>query len=84
VALSGKSETRALQRIGGLMRPYPGKDTAITFDIWDSAELLYKQGEARKKLYENEPYWRIEVVEVRRKRWLVLTQQMSSLSEGTQ
>ena len=52
--------------------------------IWDSAELLYKQGEARKKLYENEPYWRIEVVEVRRKRWLVLTQQMSSLSEGTQ
>jgi superfamily II DNA or RNA helicase len=59
VALSGKSETRALQRIGRLVIPYPGKDTAITFDTWDSAEFLYKQGEARKKLYENEPHWRI-------------------------
>jgi len=66
-ALSGKSKTRALQRIGGLMRPYPGKDVAIAFDTWDSAEFLYKQGEARKKLHENEPHWRIEVVEMRRK-----------------
>ncbi len=84
MALGGKSRTRALQRIGGLVRPYPGKDVAIAFDIWDSAEFLHKQGEARKKLYENEPHWRIEVVEMRRKHWLVLTQQMSSLSEGTQ
>ncbi|WP_143701645.1 hypothetical protein [Vulcanisaeta sp. EB80] len=59
VALGGKSKTRALQRIGRLERPYPGKDVTIAFDIWDSAELLYKQGEARKKLYENEPHWRI-------------------------
>ena len=59
MALSDKSRTRALQRISGLVRPYPGKDVAITFDIWDSAEFLYKQGEARKKLYENEPHWRI-------------------------
>jgi len=43
VALSGKSKTRALQRIGGLVRPYPGKDVAIAFDIWDSAEFLHKQ-----------------------------------------
>ena len=84
VALSGKSRTRALQRIGGLVRPYPGKDVAIAFDTWDSAEFLHKQGEARKKLHETEPHWRIEVVEMRRKHWLVLTQQMSSLSEGTQ
>jgi len=67
VALGCKGRTRALQRIGGLVRPYPGKDVAIAFDIWDSAELLYKQGEARKKLYENEPHWRIEVVEMKRK-----------------
>jgi hypothetical protein len=84
VALSGKGRTRTLQRISGLARPYPGKDVAITFDIWDSAEFLYKQGEARKKLYENEPHWRIEVVEMRRKHQPMPTQQMSSLNEGTQ
>jgi len=66
-----------------LVRPYPGKDTAITFDIWDSAEFLHKQA-SQEELHENEPHWRIEVVEMRRKHWLVLTQQMSSLSEGTQ
>jgi superfamily II DNA or RNA helicase len=65
VALSGKSETRTLQRIGRLVRPYPGKGVAIAFDIWDSAESSYKQGEARKKLYETELYWRIEVMEMR-------------------
>jgi len=43
VALGGNSRTRTLQRIGGLVRPYPGKDVAIAFDIWDSAEFLYKQ-----------------------------------------
>ena len=43
MALSGKSKTRMLQRIGGLVRPYPGKDVAIAFDIWDGAEFLYKQ-----------------------------------------
>jgi len=45
VALGGKSETRTLQRIGRLARPYPGKDVANAFDTWDSAEFLYKQGE---------------------------------------
>jgi superfamily II DNA or RNA helicase len=43
VALGGKGKTRTLQRIGRLVRPYPGKDVAIAFDIWDSAEFLYKQ-----------------------------------------
>ena len=84
MALGGKSRTRTLQRIGRLVRPYPGKDVAIAFDIWDGAEFLCKQGEAGKKLYENEPYWKIEVVEMRRKHQPMPTQQMSSLNEGTQ
>ena len=33
VALGGNSKTRTLQRISGLVRPYPGKDVAIAFDI---------------------------------------------------
>ena len=83
MALGSNSRTRTLQRIGRLVRPYPGKDTAIAFDIWNSAKFLYKQA-SQEKAVENEPHWRIEVVEMRRKHWLVPTQQMSSLSEGTQ
>jgi len=59
VALGGKSKTRTFQRISRLAIPYPGKDVANAFDTWDSAEFLHKQGEARKKLHENEPHWRI-------------------------
>ncbi len=55
VLLSGNSRTRTLQRINRLARPYPGKDVAIAFDTWDSAEFLHKQGEARKKPHKNEP-----------------------------
>jgi hypothetical protein len=58
VLLSGNSRTRTLQRISRLARPYPGKDVAIAFDIWDSAEFLHKQA-SRKKPHENEPHWRI-------------------------
>jgi len=55
VALSGKSETRTLQRIGRLVRPYPGKDVAIAFDIWDSAESSYKQGEPGRSCMKTSP-----------------------------
>jgi superfamily II DNA or RNA helicase len=43
VALGGNSRTKAFQRIGRLVRLYPGKGVAIAFDTWDSAEFLYKQ-----------------------------------------
>jgi superfamily II DNA or RNA helicase len=67
VALGCKGRTRTLQRISGLVRPYPGKDVAIAFNtgITPSSSISRR---ARKKLYENEPHWRIEVVEMRRKR----------------
>jgi superfamily II DNA or RNA helicase len=68
VALSGKSKTRMLQRIGGLVRPYPGKDVAIVFDRITPSSSISRR--ARKKLHENEPHWRIEVVEMRRKHQL--------------
>jgi hypothetical protein len=83
VALGGNSRTWALQWISRLVRTYPGEDTAIAFDIWNSAKFLHKQA-SQGETVENEPHWRVEVVEMKRKRWLVLTQQMSSLSEGAQ
>ena len=78
VALGSNSRTRSFRGLVG-WRPYPGEDTAIAFDIWNSAKFLYKQA-SQEEAVENKPYWRIEVVEMRQKRWL----EMSSLSEGTQ
>ncbi len=61
LTLGGKSKTRTLQRIGRLVRPYPGKTMAIAYDIWDSTEFFENQGAVRKELYETEPYWKVEI-----------------------
>jgi len=61
VALGGRSKTRVPQRIGRLVRPYPGKTMAIAYDIWDSADFFENQGAIRKELYETEPYWKVEI-----------------------
>lgn len=61
IALGGRSKTRVLQRIGRLVRPWPGKDVAVAYDVWDSAPYFDKQGEERYALYKTEPAWRVEV-----------------------
>ena len=62
-ALGGRSKTRTLQRVGRLVRPWPGKDSALAIDVWDRAEYFADQGKARLELYKSEPAWRIEIVE---------------------
>jgi superfamily II DNA or RNA helicase len=51
----GKSSTRALQRIGRILRPFPGKTDAIVFDFMDFAQYLHPHSVKRKKIYESEP-----------------------------
>jgi len=48
VALGGKGRTRTLQRIGGLVGPYPGKDVAIVFDRITQSFSISRR--ARKEL----------------------------------
>jgi len=48
LAGSGKSSTRALQRIGRILRPYPGKKDAIAVDFMDNCK--YMQGHSKKRL----------------------------------
>jgi superfamily II DNA or RNA helicase len=54
LAGSGKSSTRALQRIGRILRPYPGKNDAIAVDFMDHCKYLKKHSQARLKIYETE------------------------------
>lgn len=52
---AGKSSTRALQRIGRVLRPFPGKTHAEVIDFEDNAKYLYDHSRARMKIYESEP-----------------------------
>ncbi len=53
----GKSSTRALQRIGRVLRPYPGKAHAEVVDFSDAAKFLAQHSARRYQMYRNEPAW---------------------------
>lgn len=57
---SGKSSTRALQRIGRVIRCFDGKKDAIVVDFDDDVKYLRKHSKARKKIYETEPLYQIK------------------------
>jgi superfamily II DNA or RNA helicase len=59
IALGGKSKTRTLQRIGRLVRPYPGKTVAVAYELKEDYPYIADHLEARLRLYETEPHWRI-------------------------
>lgn len=50
----GKSSVRALQRIGRVIRPHPGKKFAAIVDFLDNAHYLKDHSKARRKIYETE------------------------------
>lgn len=54
LAGAGKSSTRALQRIGRVLRKHPGKERAYIFDFLDSTPIFRRQAAVRKKLYKTE------------------------------
>lgn len=63
LAGSGKSSARALQRIGRVIRGYPGKKWANVIEFWDNAKYLESHSSARLKIYKSEPAFQIKIEE---------------------
>jgi superfamily II DNA or RNA helicase len=59
IAVGGRSKTRTLQRIGRLVRPYPGKKVAVAYELEDPGGFARAHLQERLKLYKTEPYWRV-------------------------
>ena len=60
---SGKSSTRALQRIGRVIRKYENKENAIIIDFNDKIKYLSSHYQARRKIYKTEEEFEINDVE---------------------
>lgn len=54
LAGSGKSSTRALQRVGRAIRPFENKDYAIVIDFIDNCQYLKEHAQKRKQIYKQE------------------------------
>lgn len=64
LAGSGKSSTRALQRIGRVIRTFKYSDgtdkkDAYVYDFWDFQKYLNRHSAARKKMYLTEPLFNV-------------------------
>ena len=69
LAGSGKSQTRALQRIGRTLRPYTYDDGkkkthATIIDFEDHYKYMLAHSRRRKKMYQTEPKFNIEYLEI--------------------
>ena len=60
LAGGGRSSTRAFQRIGRVLRLYPGKTRGIVFDFEDATPMLRRHSDIRKKLFRTEPKWELK------------------------
>jgi superfamily II DNA or RNA helicase len=61
---SGKSSTRALQRIGRVLRTFEDKEDAVVYDFMDTCKYLSKHARARLKIYKTEPEFEIVNVDM--------------------
>ncbi len=52
LATPARSESRAIQRLGRLMRPYPGKRTPVLYDLVDAYPMAKRQWPARLRAYK--------------------------------
>jgi len=70
MAASGKSVTRALQRIGRILRTYTNpvtqekKKEAIIIDFEDHCKYLLQHSRKRKKIYMSEPAFHVEYLDI--------------------
>jgi superfamily II DNA or RNA helicase len=60
LASGGKSESRALQRIGRALRIAPGKKAAIVVDFLDNAPFLGDHSMRRIEIFRSEPKFKVE------------------------
>jgi superfamily II DNA or RNA helicase len=58
----GKSQTRALQRVGRILRPYEGKTEATVIDFLDDCEYVREHSHKRRLMYSSEPEFKIETL----------------------
>ena len=58
---SGKSSTRAFQRVGRVLRLCEGKSKATVFDFQDYTPMLRRHSRIREKLYRTEESWEIKM-----------------------
>ena len=63
LAGGGKSKVRAMQRIGRIMRPFPGKTVATAIDFRVHQKYLLKHSIAREKMYQTEEEYDIEEID---------------------
>jgi len=61
LAGSGKSSGRAIQRLGRVIRPFPGKSKAIVVDFIDQAPYLLGHTSERIKIYRTEAGFKIKL-----------------------
>jgi len=54
IACGGKSTVKALQRVGRVIRKYPGKKFAVVIDFIDNAPYLDNHSKTRYKIYKSE------------------------------
>lgn len=59
LAGGGKSPTRALQRIGRILRPYENKIDAIAVDFMDVCKYMQGHSQRREKIYKTEEEFEI-------------------------
>ena len=59
LAGAGKSPTRALQRIGRILRPYEGKKDAIAIDFMDNCKYMQSHSKKRLNIYKTEEEFEI-------------------------
>jgi superfamily II DNA or RNA helicase len=64
LAGQGKSRVRAMQRIGRVMRPWPGKTHATVVDFFLNQKYLRNHGKDRLKMYGSEPLFQIEELNI--------------------
>jgi superfamily II DNA or RNA helicase len=59
IVMGGRSLTRVPQRIGRLVRPWPGKTKGVAYELYDKAPFFEEHIETRLAIYKTEPRWRI-------------------------
>jgi superfamily II DNA or RNA helicase len=59
IVMGGRSLTRVPQRIGRLVRPWPGKTKGVAYELYDRAPFFEEHIETRLAIYRTEPRWRI-------------------------